>query len=86
MMADGMPIRALACASTGDTSAALAAYAAAAGIRAAILLPRGKVSTAQLAHPIANGALVPALDSNFDGCLWIVQELTDDKTIYLPIR
>src|SRR6187399_602120 len=54
MISDGKPIRAVACASTGDTSAALAAYAAAAGIRAVVLLPRGKVSTAQLLQPLAN--------------------------------
>jgi threonine synthase len=83
MIADGKPIRAVACASTGDTSAALAAYAAAAGIPAVILLPRGKVSTAQLVQPIANGALVLALDADFDGCMRIVQELTKDPTIYL---
>ncbi|MGD8998629.1 MAG: threonine synthase [Anaerolineae bacterium] len=83
MLADGKPIRAVACASTGDTSAALAAYAAAAGISAVILLPRGKVSTAQLVQPIANGALVLALDTDFDGCMAIVQKLTQDPTIYL---
>ena len=83
MIASGKPIRAVACASTGDTSAALAAYAAAAGIPAVILLPQGKVSTAQLVQPIANGALVLALDTDFDGCMQIVQELTSDPTIYL---
>ena len=56
-----MPVRAVACASTGDTSAALAAYAAAAGIPAVIFLPEGKVSPAQLIQPIANGAYVLAL-------------------------
>ena len=83
MIADGKPIRAVACASTGDTSAALAAYAAAAGIPAVVFLPRGKVSTAQLVQPIANGALVLALDTDFDGCMRIVQEITADQTIYL---
>lgn len=83
MLTDGKPIRAVACASTGDTSAALAAYAAAAGIPAVILLPKGKISTAQLAQPIANGALVLALDADFDGCMRIVQHLTHDPTIYL---
>ena len=83
MIADGQPIRAIACASTGDTSAALAAYAAAAGIPAVILLPRAKVSTAQLIQPIANGAAVMSLDTDFDGCMRIVQELTKDPTIYL---
>jgi len=83
MIADGKPIRAVACASTGDTSAALAAYAAAAGIPAIVFLPRGKVSTAQLVQPIANGATVLSLDTDFDGCMRIVQEITSDKSIYL---
>ena len=83
MIQDGRSIRAMACASTGDTSAALAAYGAAAGIPTVILLPRGKVSTAQLVQPIANGALVLALDTDFDGCMQIVKELTSDPTIYL---
>jgi len=83
MIADGREIRAVACASTGDTSAALSAYCAAAGIPAIVLLPRGKVSTAQLAQPIANGALVLALDTDFDGCMRIVEELTSDPTLYL---
>jgi len=83
MIADNKPIRAVACASTGDTSAALSAYAAAAGIPSVILLPKGKVSTAQLVQPIANGALVLALDTDFDGCMAIVEELTKDPTIYL---
>jgi threonine synthase len=79
----GNPIRAVACASTGDTSAAVAAYAAAAGVPAIVFLPRGKVSTAQLVQPIANGALVLALDTDFDGCMRIVQEVTADQSIYL---
>lgn len=83
MVTDGKPIRAVACASTGDTSAALAAYGAAAGLPTVILLPKGKISTAQLAQPIANGALVLALDADFDGCMRIVQQLTHDPTIYL---
>ncbi len=83
LIAQGTPIRAVACASSGDTSAALAAYAAAAGIPAIVFLPRGKVSTAQLAQPIAHGALVLALDTDFDGCMRIVQEITADKEIYL---
>lgn len=83
MRADGRLIRAVACASTGDTSAALAAYAAAAQIPAIVFLPRGKVSTAQLVQPIAHGALVLALDADFDGCMRIVQEITADRTIYL---
>ena len=83
MIADGQPVRAVACASTGDTSASLAAYAAAGGIPAIVLLPRGKVSTAQLVQPIANGALVLTLDTDFDGCMAIVQRLADEEGIYL---
>ncbi len=83
MITDGKPVRAVACASTGDTSASLAAYAAAADIPAIVLLPRGKVSTAQLVQPIANGALVLALDTDFDGCMAIVQRLAKDEGIYL---
>jgi threonine synthase len=83
MIADGKPIRAVVCASTGDTSAALASYAAAAGIPSVVLLPKGKVSTAQLIQPIANGALVLALETDFDGCMQIVRRLTEDRTLYL---
>ena len=83
MRAMGKPVRAVAAASTGDTSAALAAYAAAAGIPAIVILPQGKVSVDQLIQPIANGALVLALDTDFDGCMRVVQEITKDETIYL---
>ena len=83
MMAAGRGVRAIACASTGDTSAALAAYCAAAGIQSIVFLPRDKVSSAQLIQPIANGALVLSLDTDFDGCMRIVREVTRDNTIYL---
>jgi threonine synthase len=83
MISEGAPIKAVACASTGDTSAALAVYAAAAGIPAIVLLPKGKISIAQLVQPIANGALVLSLDTDFDGCMKVVQEITKDETIYL---
>ncbi len=58
MISRGRDVRAVACASTGDTSAALAAYAAAAGIPAIVFLPAGKISMAQLIQPVANGAMV----------------------------
>lgn len=83
MIQKGAPIRAIACASTGDTSAALAAYAAYAGILSVILLPKNKISLAQLMQPIANGSLVLALETDFDGCMEIVQQLTQEKSIYL---
>lgn len=83
MITDGAPIRTIACASTGDTSAALAAYCAAAGIRAVVLLPKGKITTAQLVQPLANGAMVFALDTDFDGCMAIVQRLAKEPGVYL---
>ena len=83
MIADRKPVRAVACASTGDTSASLAAYAAAAEIPSIVILPRGKVSTAQLVQPLANGALVLSLDTDFDGCMAIVQRLSVEEGVYL---
>ncbi|MDE0184422.1 MAG: threonine synthase [Candidatus Poribacteria bacterium] len=79
----GGDIRVVMCASTGDTSASLAAYAAAAGIPAVILLPRDKVSHAQLIQPIANGAITLALETDFDGCMSVVQQLAERKDFYL---
>ena len=83
MMSEGKEILGVACASTGDTSAALAAYCAAAGIQAIVFLPRNKVSTAQLIQPIANGALTLALDTDFDGCMKLVQKICAEHNIYL---
>ncbi len=83
MIAEGKPVRAVACASTGDTSAALAAYGAAAGIPVIVLLPKAKISAAQLVQPMANGAMVCSLDTDFDGCMRVVQALTEDPSIYL---
>ncbi len=83
MRSHGEDIPAVACASTGDTSAALAAYCAAADIPAVVLLPRNKVSLAQLVQPISNGAIVLSLDTDFDGCMETVQELTKRENIYL---
>ena len=83
MINEGKDIHALICASTGDTSASLAAYAAGAGIPAIILLPREKVSPAQLIQPIANGAVTLSLDTDFDGCMEIVQKIADRKDFYL---
>lgn len=83
LRAQGSPIRAVACASTGDTSAALAAYCAAAGIPSIVFLPRDKISLAQLIQPISNGAIVFALDTDFDGCMEIVREVSQRDGIYL---
>jgi threonine synthase len=83
MISEGAPIKAVACASTGDTSAALATYCAAAGIQSIVLLPRGKISIAQLVQPISNDSLVLSLETDFDGCMELVRQITKDPTIYL---
>jgi len=83
LVADGKSIPAVACASTGDTSAALAAYCASAGIQAIVFLPRNKVSTAQLVQPLSNGAMVLSLDTDFDGCMAMVQKVCAEENIYL---
>src|SRR5215813_1230894 len=76
-------IRAVACASTGDTSAALAAYCAAAGIPSIVFLPKDKISIAQLIQPISNGAITLSIDTDFDGCMKLIQQVTKDGSIYL---
>jgi threonine synthase len=83
MRAQGKHVPAVACASTGDTSAALAAYAAYAGIPAIVLLPRNRISVAQLVQPIANGAITLSLETDFDGCMEIVQQISERDGIYL---
>ncbi|MFO0794622.1 MAG: threonine synthase [Candidatus Brocadiaceae bacterium] len=83
MISDGKKITAVACASTGDTSAALASYCAAAGIPAIVFLPKNKVSHAQLIQPIANGALTLSIDTDFDGCMKLVKEICLKNNIYL---
>jgi len=83
MIKKGASIDAVACASTGDTSAALSAFCAKAGIPSIVFLPAGKTSIAQLIQPISNGSIVLALDTDFDGCMQIVQQVTADNRIYL---
>jgi threonine synthase len=83
MRSRGQDVRALVCASTGDTSAALAAYGARAQIPVIVLLPEGKISMAQLVQPLASGAHVLALDGDFDQCMEVVQELVTLPGIFL---
>ncbi|HII17407.1 TPA: threonine synthase [Candidatus Woesearchaeota archaeon] len=74
----------VACASTGDTSAAMAAYAACAGIKAVVLLPEGNISFEQYSQPIAAGAITLGLDTDFDGCMELIQKITaKHRGIYL---
>jgi threonine synthase len=73
--------RLLICASTGNTSAAAAAYAARAGIQCAVLLPSGKISVGKLAQAFIYGAVVIALDANFDRCLKLVRDLSGEPGV-----
>ncbi|XP_076893097.1 threonine synthase, chloroplastic-like [Bidens hawaiensis] len=77
------PVVGVGCASTGDTSAALSAYCASAGIPSIVFLPANKISMAQLVQPIADGAFVLSLDTDFDGCMQLVREITSELPIYL---
>lgn len=75
--------RVVVCASTGNTSASLAAYAARAELSCAILVPRGQVSHAKLAQSLDYGAAVLELEGNFDDAMRVVRELAEDESIYL---
>src|SRR5450631_3318028 len=67
--------RALICASTGNTSASAAAYAARAGISCVVVLPAGKIARGKLLQAFAYGAKIVAIDGNFDDALRVVREL-----------
>lgn len=75
-------IKAVACASTGDTSAMAAAYAARAGIKAAVILPKGKITSVQLAQPLAHGARIINVPGDFDDCMKIMEELVQEFGVY----
>jgi len=68
----------VACASTGNTSASLASYAASAGMRALVLIPEGKISGGKLAQTIAHGALVVQVEGDFDAALSLLREIAED--------
>jgi threonine synthase len=70
--------RTILCASTGNTAASAAAYAARAGLSAVVLLPRGKVAPGKIAQAVVYGAQVVSLQTNFDGALEIARKLCDD--------
>ncbi len=71
------------CASTGNTAASAAAYAARAGLRGAVIVPEGKIATGKLAQALMHGARVIALRGNFDQALKLVRELTNSHPISL---
>ncbi len=83
MRARGRHIPAVACASTGDTSAALSAYCARAGIPSLVFLPAGKITDEQLIQPIANFSLTVSLDTDFDGCMKLVAAFCEKHGVYL---
>ena len=74
--------RFVACASTGNTSASLASYAAAAGIPSVVLIPEGKISGGKLAQTIAHGALVVQIEGNFDDALAMLRQIAQDYDRY----
>lgn len=77
-------VKTVACASTGNTSASLAAYAARAGLRCVVILPKGKVALGKLAQALIYGAKVVAINGNFDEALAIVRKLCEQRgDIYL---
>ena len=73
----------VACASTGNTSAAMAAYAARAGLRSIVFIPEGKIAWGKLSQAMDYGALTIQLRTDFDGCVRIVNDLVRTRPIYL---
>jgi threonine synthase len=73
----------VACASTGNTSAAMAAYAARAGLRSIVFIPEGKIAWGKLSQSMDYGALTVQLKTDFDGCVRLVNELVRTYPIYL---
>jgi threonine synthase len=81
--AKGRGAEAVICASTGNTAASAAAYAARAGMRGAVIVPEGKIAIGKLAQALMHGARVVALQGNFDDALRIVRELSQKHPIEL---
>ena len=73
----------VACASTGNTSAAMAAYAARAGLRSLVLIPEGKIAWGKLSQAMDYGAVTCQLKTDFDGCLAVLTEIVRSAPIYL---
>ena len=73
----------VACASTGNTSAAMAAYAARAGLRCLVLIPEGKIAWGKLAQAMDYGAVTCQLNTDFDGCLSLLTKIVMEAPIYL---
>jgi threonine synthase len=75
--------KAVICASTGNTSASAAAYAARAGLLCAVLVPRGKIALGKLAQALVHGAKLLQVDGNFDDCLALASKLAQDFPVTL---
>jgi threonine synthase len=75
-------LRWVACASTGNTSASMAAYAARGGMRSLVLVPEGKISWSKLSQALDYGAMTCQLRTDFDGCLRLLQELVKKAPVY----
>src|SRR5580704_6860318 len=73
----------VACASTGNTSAAMAAYAARAGMRSLVLIPEGKIAWGKLSQAMDYGAITCQLKSDFDGCVRLLTDIVRKAPIYL---
>jgi threonine synthase len=76
-------VRAVICASTGNTSASAAAYATKAGMTSAVLVPQGKIAMGKLAQAIVHGATLLQVDGNFDDCLRVARDLADSYPVEL---
>ena len=76
-------MRRVVCASTGNTAASLAAYAARAGMECTIMAPAGQVSAAKLAQALDYGAKIQEIEGNFDTCMRAIRELVEDGSAYL---
>lgn len=74
---------AVACASTGNTSASMAAYAARAGMRAIVFIPAGEIAWGKLSQALEYGAAVVELEGNFDDAMRVVREVADESDLYL---
>jgi threonine synthase len=81
--AAGRGIRAVICASTGNTSASAAAYATAAGMTCAVLVPDGKIAMGKLSQAVAHGARLLQVDGNFDDCLVAARKLAESYPVEL---
>ncbi|HEO64220.1 MAG TPA: threonine synthase [Candidatus Omnitrophica bacterium] len=75
--------KAVICASTGNTSASAAAYSAKSGLKCIVLLPKGAIAKGKLTQAVSHGAVVIAVDGNFDDCLEIVKKITEKYPITL---